>query len=86
MSWDYIHEDYVPSQRIHYCTRDTWDRIDIQIEGTENFVSLTKKEWRQLRSFMSRYEFDDVLPHHYEVLPANVVLVIQDWLRVSRKS
>lgn len=79
MAWDYLQEENLSTDRLHYCTRENWDKIDVELSN-ESVVTLTKKEWRVLRGYMSRHEFDDTLPAAFETLPDAVVLVVRDWL------
>lgn len=81
MSWDYIHDSH--EQRVGDKDRGppaNWDKIQIQLEGDNSKIILTRDEWEICQRFVNSHEVNDLRPSDYRHLPAIVRRVIEDWI------
>ena len=85
MTWNYIQDEEVEKDKVHFTAtpRCTHIEIGLMMRNSErSFIKLTKREFRIMNAFISKWEFAGKLPRYedFKHLPPNVRTVIRDWL------
>ena len=84
MAWDYLDETALPSTRTHYFADSDWEKIGVQLGGKlENYVSLTREEWKRLMQLMAKQDDGCLLDDDLKALSPNLSKVVTDWLRAG---
>lgn len=83
MSWDYLDDAGLPSRGNHHIACGNWEYIDVQLQG-EEFVSLTREEWRRLRGLMAKRERGELEARDMGNMSPELSRVLSDWFRIPR--
>ncbi len=83
MGWDYLDETGLPSRGNHHVACGNWEHIGVQLQG-EEFVELTRDEWKRLRGIMAKRERGELESRDMRELSPELGKVLTDWLRTPR--
>jgi len=86
MGWDYLDSKQPSGDRKSHWEGEEWNRIGVQIGGgRDDYVSLSREEWKLLNRFIARFDGKEITPKDYDGLSKGLQIIITDWLKKSKQ-